>query len=1667
MQAALSFKASRGSPRQLRLLRRTFVRRNCSHNRVGQRSFCHLGRQFGAIISFHLLLVLSALAGPATNWENKVDDQVWRAAAAGDTEFLVFLSEQADVTGAAALRTRSEKHAHVLRRLQEVAHRTQAPILKALKKRGLTYHAFWIVNMIWVRGDFEAVESLGQLPEVARILPNSAVPAEEPVPTAEIKEASTLATAVITNDVEWNLIKVHAPDVWARGYTGQGAVVGSLDTGAQWDHPALINQYRGWDGTNVDHNYNWHDAIHSGTAACGVDSLVPCDGNGHGTHTLGVAVGDDGLSNHIGMAPGAKWIACRGTDDFANGTPASYMECFEWFMDPTDLNGQNPDPSKAPDVINNSWACPPSQGCVDPLILSTVVNNVRAAGIVVVAAAGNDGPGCGTVSMPAAIYDATIAVGATGTNDLIEDYSSRGPVTVDGSDRIKPDVCAPGYAIRSSKPPSTYSVYGQTSNSGPHVTGLVALLLSAYPQLKGQVDTIERLIERSAVPLTTTEGCGGLANTNVPNNTFGWGRIDALAAFNLAQISLDQNFECGSLDVSNTIVSNFGSTDPSFTLVPRYNGSDPLHWWWMYFSATGLTNTTPTFHVSTVGNSIPFDNNTRWVYSYDQVNWQYFTSGVAGDGAFTFSNNFPFSSDKVYVATAIPYGPSQTDALINSIKGNPYVRPTSSADTNLVIGRTLGTVGGGYTDDVGRPVAAQNLYGFEVTDPNVAGPKTKIVIMSGNHSGEPPGTMTLQGLVNFLISDDPRMEQLRRVADFYVYPQADPEGRAAGYYVSTPQNPTKNHNRFWNNPSGFTEITIIENAMKADTGAAVDYFFDFHAEWQPDRVELLAVDPMFSSQYANLLVARDSSITMTLYPYDVSSYAYGWAASTQGLNAVYSTTLEMGTLPGAQQSTYDHYGEDFVLAFYDLLVTAGTNQPPTVNAGSDQIISVSNSVSLAGVATDDGLPSPPGTITVAWTELSGPGTVTFGNSNALATTASFSVPGGYVLRLTANDGQYSASSDIGITVNPWQPLVISPDSLDYGSIMVGDTSNRDFSVINAGAQNLSGTAGAAAPFSVVAGSSYEVLPGQTSTVTVAFNPSAGGIFTGQVIFASDGGGSTNRVTGTGLAQGSILVVPAGWDFGTVATGATAQATFTVNNTGGITITNGVATVSGPYTIVSGATFSVPGFETTNVVVQFAPVTAGDFTDNVVFATANGGESTNMVTGSGVIPPVASFTANPTNGVAPLTVTFLNTSLGTITNCLWSFGDTTTSNTLATTVPHTYAAGTYSVNLIASGPAGVSTNTRIDCIVVTNPPPLWGGYSQAVTAASPVAYWRLNETNGATVAVDFLGFHNGTISTSVMPGVSGPQSPSLLGFETNNTAMQFNYITGSYLTMPALNLNTNTVTITGWINPTGNQAAWAGIAFCRGGTTCAGLNFGPGSIANELRYTWNNSRWDQSSGLSAPTGQWSFVALVVTPTNGTTYLGTGGVLNLHIDTNNAPNQAFDASLLVGYDPSSGSRLFRGVIDEVAVFNRSLTPTQIQELYSSALNAPVPPLTPFETWQLSYFGCTNCPQAAAMADPDGDGQNNLAESLAGTDPTNAASAFRIISVTQEDNDIRVVWRTVGGKTNALQSADGDYTLDFTDLGAPIVVSGVGEVTTNCVDSGAATNQPTRYYRIRLVP
>lgn len=451
-----------------------------------------------------------------------------------EVEFIVRLKARAEMQDLRQVGDALQRRTLMVERLRDTAKITQASLVSHLKAAGIEYRPFWITNAVWVRGDRTLLDEILRRQDVAHVHANPQVKMDLPTPEP---------SADSPNAIEWNVTLIGAPDVWAEGVTGQGAVIGGQDTGYDWDHPALINQYRGWDGANADHNYNWHDSIHVDNALCDGDSPEPCDDDNHGTHTMGTMVGDDGGGNQIGVAPGARWIGCRNMDE-GDGTPASYMECFQWFVAPTDLNGENPDPSKAPHVINNSWACPPSEDCNDTEMLRDVVQNTVDAGILVVVSAGNGGSGCSTVANQPAIYELSFSVGSTTSLDHASSFSSRGPVTIDGSGRMKPDIAAPGSGVRSSIRNGGYSSFSGTSMAAPHVAALAALMISANPALAGDLATLRDRMQVNAVQLTTAQECGGVPGSQVPNNTFGHGRIDAPASvFVLPEEFFEEGFE--------------------------------------------------------------------------------------------------------------------------------------------------------------------------------------------------------------------------------------------------------------------------------------------------------------------------------------------------------------------------------------------------------------------------------------------------------------------------------------------------------------------------------------------------------------------------------------------------------------------------------------------------------------------------------------------------------------------------------------------------------------------------------------------------------------------------------------------------------------------------------------------------------------------------------------------------------------------------------------------------------------------------------------------------------------------------------------------------------------------------------------------------------------------
>ncbi|MGH9934869.1 MAG: S8 family serine peptidase, partial [Blastocatellia bacterium] len=408
----------------------------------------------------------------------KLSPWVLQQTGAGEeTEFLVMLEDQADLRGADSLETKEEKGRYVFETLLARASQTQAPLLGWLDERGIRRRAFYIVNAILVKGSREVAIELAARDDVARIEGNPQLQGIQPIGVDNDIAANLVESQEI---IEPGVNYIRAAEVWALGFTGQGIVVGGQDTGVMWDHPALRNQYRGWDGANANHDYNWHDSVHSQGGVCGSDSTTPCDDNNHGTHTLGSAVGTEVAVNQIGVAPGAKFIACRNMDR-GRGTPASYLECFEFFLAPYPVGGAptQGDPSKAPDITTNSWDCPPSEGC-SPDTLKSAVEAQRAAGIMTVVSAGNKGgSGCSSVIDPPAFYDASYSVGAfNAITGEIAGFSSRGPVMIDGSRRVKPDITAPGVSVRSALRGGGYASLSGTSMATPHVAGAIALLWS-------------------------------------------------------------------------------------------------------------------------------------------------------------------------------------------------------------------------------------------------------------------------------------------------------------------------------------------------------------------------------------------------------------------------------------------------------------------------------------------------------------------------------------------------------------------------------------------------------------------------------------------------------------------------------------------------------------------------------------------------------------------------------------------------------------------------------------------------------------------------------------------------------------------------------------------------------------------------------------------------------------------------------------------------------------------------------------------------------------------------------------------------------------------------------------------------------------------------------------
>lgn len=430
---------------------------------------------------------------------------------------LVMLEEQVDVMAVAdksraimpasasdSLRMQAARHA-VVYALQQTAQRTQASLLDyIIEQKSLgqvaEYKSYYIVNIIYVEATKEVIKEIALMPEVKSITLDEAIYQVEPTWTA--------GELVDEEGVAWNIQRVGAPAVWDQyGIDGTGIVIGILDSGVDWEHPALMTNWRGYCPDSAhDPTYSWFDAVDG--------SHMPLDATGHGTHVMGTIVGatDDII---IGVAPGAKWIAARVLKE-NQGSASWALAAGEFMLAP------GGDPAMAPSVINNSWG----GGAGSDWFLS-MIRAWRAAGILPVFAAGNDGPEEETISYPG-LHQEAFAVGAIDEDNNLAWFSSRGPGPEPG---IKPDIVAPGVAIVSSFPGSGYAVANGTSMAAPHVAGVAALLLQTDSKLTPYM--LEAIMRDTATILTDSD------YPEHPNYGYGYGLVNAFNA-----VAVARNYFC-------------------------------------------------------------------------------------------------------------------------------------------------------------------------------------------------------------------------------------------------------------------------------------------------------------------------------------------------------------------------------------------------------------------------------------------------------------------------------------------------------------------------------------------------------------------------------------------------------------------------------------------------------------------------------------------------------------------------------------------------------------------------------------------------------------------------------------------------------------------------------------------------------------------------------------------------------------------------------------------------------------------------------------------------------------------------------------------------------------------------------------------------------------------
>lgn len=395
---------------------------------------------------------------------------------------------------------------------KELAKNSQASILEILKNEKdkgnvKSYESFFIINCVNLVARKSIIMELAKRDDVEKIIENKVIKVENP----EKSENIMMSRSADDIHIPWNLQAINA--VKAQRYIkdcNNEVVVGIIDSGVDSTHSAISKNYRGNNPSLAA--YSWYNTINGKDGS----QEKPYDDRGHGTHVCGTILGSK-ENALLGVAPKAKWIGVKVFDSDGETDNVKLLKAGQWIMAP------NGDPTKAPKVVNNSWGGNSNDG-----FFQDIVKKWREAGIFPVFSAGNVGPfndgGDDSIGTPGA-YPESYAVGAIRKDEHIAKFSLRGKSSY--TNKIKPDIVAPGVNILSCIPGGKYTIYTGTSMAAPHVTGVIALMLQVNPNLS--VDQIENILNETALPLKDEY------YTTTPNNGYGYGKVNAVSAVQLAK----------------------------------------------------------------------------------------------------------------------------------------------------------------------------------------------------------------------------------------------------------------------------------------------------------------------------------------------------------------------------------------------------------------------------------------------------------------------------------------------------------------------------------------------------------------------------------------------------------------------------------------------------------------------------------------------------------------------------------------------------------------------------------------------------------------------------------------------------------------------------------------------------------------------------------------------------------------------------------------------------------------------------------------------------------------------------------------------------------------------------------------------------------------------------